>query len=262
MGDRRTLRHTGVRLEELTELTHLALISHRLPDTGEIVPMLHVVPSKTNEERLLLVGPELATVMATIITRLHTQNGGTIPLTRHYDGYERTTGPALPHLFQRRRGTWRWSVIGPTTVRKLLVRALETGAICATRPTSRCTTPPTTSEECSPPTPSPEACPCTSSPEAVFNDDLVRTYRAFLDKRRAQRPEAEYREPTDQEWRDFQQHFQERKLELGQCGRPYGTSCEHEHTASDAPACGSTPPPGHAWSTSPPTSDTASKKPG
>jgi hypothetical protein len=71
---------------------------------------------------------------------------------------------------------------------------------------------------------------------AVFNDDLVRTYRAFLDKRRAQRPEAEYREPTDQEWRDFQQHFQERKLELGQCGRPYGTSCKHEHSCIRCPS--------------------------
>jgi hypothetical protein len=31
----------------------------------------------------------------------------------------------------------------------------------------------------------------------VFQDDLIRTYRAFLDKRRAVRPEAEYREPTE-----------------------------------------------------------------
>lgn len=50
-----TLRHTGVRAEELTEITHLALVSYRLPDTGEIVPMLQIVPSKSNEERLLLV---------------------------------------------------------------------------------------------------------------------------------------------------------------------------------------------------------------
>jgi hypothetical protein len=35
-----TLRHTGVRAEELRELTHLGLISYQLPDTGEIVPML------------------------------------------------------------------------------------------------------------------------------------------------------------------------------------------------------------------------------
>ncbi len=30
-----TLRHTGVRVEELLELTHLALVSYRLPDSGE-----------------------------------------------------------------------------------------------------------------------------------------------------------------------------------------------------------------------------------
>jgi hypothetical protein len=49
---------------------------------------------------------------------------------------------------------------------------------------------------------------------AVFDEALVRTYRAFLDRRRATRPEAEYREPTQQEWTEFQQHFQTRKLEL------------------------------------------------
>ncbi len=47
------LRHSGVRLEELLEITHLALVSYTLPDTGEIVPLLHIVPSKSNEERLL-----------------------------------------------------------------------------------------------------------------------------------------------------------------------------------------------------------------
>ncbi len=120
-----TLRHTGVRVEELTELTHLALISYRLPDTGEIVPMLQIVPSKANQERLLLVGPELANGLAAIITRLRARNGGTIPLTARYDGHERSTGPALPHLFQRRRGSWRWSVIGSTTVRKLLIATLD-----------------------------------------------------------------------------------------------------------------------------------------
>jgi hypothetical protein len=42
----------------------------------------------------------------------------------------------------------------------------------------------------------------------------------LLDNRRSVRPEAEYREPTEQEWREFHQHFHERKLELGTCGRP------------------------------------------
>ena len=64
---------------------------------------------------------------------------------------------------------------------------------------------------------------------AVFQDDLIRSYRAFLDKRRATRPSGEYREPTDQEWQEFQKHFQVRKVALGTCGRPYGASCQHEH---------------------------------
>jgi hypothetical protein len=64
---------------------------------------------------------------------------------------------------------------------------------------------------------------------AVFQDDLIRSYRAFLDKRRAIRPAGEYREPTDQEWQEFQKHFQLRKVALGTCGRPYGASCQHEH---------------------------------
>jgi hypothetical protein len=64
---------------------------------------------------------------------------------------------------------------------------------------------------------------------AVFQDQLIRTYRSYLAGRRAERPQAEYREPTDDEWREFQQHFALRKLELGTCARPYQTPCRHEH---------------------------------
>jgi hypothetical protein len=70
---------------------------------------------------------------------------------------------------------------------------------------------------------------------AVFQDDLVRAYRAFLDERRATRPSAEYRDPTNQEWREFQQHFAQRQLELGTCARPYGTPCKHEHACVRCP---------------------------
>jgi hypothetical protein len=71
---------------------------------------------------------------------------------------------------------------------------------------------------------------------AVFDEELVRSYRAFVDRRRTQRPLAEYREPTEQEWRKFQQHFQARKLELGECGRPYGTPCQHEFACIRCPS--------------------------
>jgi hypothetical protein len=30
-------------------------VSYTLPDTGEIVPLLQIVPSKSHEERLLLI---------------------------------------------------------------------------------------------------------------------------------------------------------------------------------------------------------------
>jgi hypothetical protein len=62
---------------------------------------------------------------------------------------------------------------------------------------------------------------------AVFPDEMIRSYRTYLDNRRSIRPEAEYREPTQEEWAEFRQHFHERKLELGTCGRPYGTPCQH-----------------------------------
>ena len=47
------LRLTGCRVEELTELTHHSLVQYRLPTTGELIPLLQIVPSKTDEERLL-----------------------------------------------------------------------------------------------------------------------------------------------------------------------------------------------------------------
>ena len=49
------LRHTGIRIEELTELTHHSLIQYRLPSTGELIPLLQITPSKTDAERLLVI---------------------------------------------------------------------------------------------------------------------------------------------------------------------------------------------------------------
>lgn len=236
-----TLRHTGVRVEELVEITHLAVISYRLQDTGETVPMLQILPSKSNEERLLLIGPELASVLATIITRLRNANDGTVPLTARYDPHERIVGPELPHLFQR-RAAWRWEVITDTTIRKMLNRALAGTHLrdAAGKPLKY--TPHDfrrmfATEAVSTGLPVHIAARLlghaninvTQGYLAVFEDELVRAYQAFLTRRRAARPQAEHREATDEEWREFEQHFHTRKLELGTCGRPYGTPCRHEH---------------------------------
>ena len=55
------LRATGIRIEELIELSHHSLVQYRLPSTGELVPLLHIAPSKADVERLLVISPELAT---------------------------------------------------------------------------------------------------------------------------------------------------------------------------------------------------------
>lgn len=236
-----TLRLSGVRLEELLELTHLALVSYQLPDTGEIVPLLQIVPSKGNEERLLLVSPELASVLATIITRLRSQNGGTVPLVARYDPHERLTGPRLPHLLQRACGARR-EVISVKTVYRLINTALAAAGLrdAAGQPLiyqphdfRRCFT----TEAVTGGLPvhiaarllGHKSLATTETYMAVFPEDLVRAYRTFLDTRRTTRPAEEYREPTEEEWKQFQQHFQLRKVALGTCGRPYGSPCQHEH---------------------------------
>ena len=48
-----TLRHTGIRIEELLELTQLSLRHYTPASTNTLVPLLHIVPSKTDAERLI-----------------------------------------------------------------------------------------------------------------------------------------------------------------------------------------------------------------
>lgn len=64
---------------------------------------------------------------------------------------------------------------------------------------------------------------------AVYPEQVIRQIQAHVARRRAQRPAEEYREPTDAERADFEQHFRRRKLALGDCYRPYGSECPHEH---------------------------------
>jgi hypothetical protein len=74
-----------------------------------------------------------------------------------------------------------------------------------------------------------------SPPEAVYPKEVITGHRAFIARRQALRPSAEYRTPTDSEWEEFLGHFERRKLALGDCGRAYGTSCIHEHSCIRSP---------------------------
>ena len=120
------LRHTGIRIEELTELSHHSFIQYKLPATGELIPLLQIAPSKTDTERLL-VSPELADVLSEIICRIRGQDG-TVPLVTAYDYHERVWNPPMPLLFQRRYGGEHHAIGGPA-IRELISDALASTGI-------------------------------------------------------------------------------------------------------------------------------------
>ncbi|MBZ9645832.1 site-specific integrase, partial [Streptomyces sp. PSKA30] len=165
-----------------------------------------------------------------------------------YDSHERVFGPMLPHLFQRRTRGHRSEVISHGAVQDILDRALARAGLRDAAGEPLKFTPHDfrrmfATEAVTGGLPvhiaarllGHEELSTTQAYLAVFQDDLIRSYRSFLDQRRALRPEAEYREPSEEEWREFQQHFALRKVELGTCGRPYGTPCKHEHACVRCP---------------------------
>ena len=154
-----TLRHTGIRIEELTELSHHSLIQYTLPGTGEPVPLLQIAPSKTDTERLLVISPELADVLAAVITRIRARDGA-LGCVASYDSHERVWNPPMPLLFQRRFGI-EHRAIPADTIREW-IKGHSTEPTSPTPLGSRCGSPRTTSAACSSPTPSCTACPRTS----------------------------------------------------------------------------------------------------
>jgi hypothetical protein len=121
------LRMTGIRVEELTELSHHSLIQYKLPATGELIPLLHIAPSKTDAERLLVAGPELAEVLSAIICRIRDKDG-TVPLVVAYDMHELVWLPPMPLLFQRRYGAEN-RPIPAHAIRKILHAALAAAGL-------------------------------------------------------------------------------------------------------------------------------------
>ncbi len=116
------LRHTGIRIEELTELSHHSLIQYRLPATGELIPLLQITPSKTDAERLLVISPELADVLSAIMHRIR-RAGPAVPLVVSYDKNERVYNPPMPLLFQH-RGRLEDRPVSETALRSYLDHAL------------------------------------------------------------------------------------------------------------------------------------------
>jgi integrase-like protein len=240
------LRSTGMRIEELTELSHHSLIHYRLPATSELVPLLQIAPSKTDAERLLVISPELADVLSAIVSRVRRQDGA-VPLVVAYDYHERIWNPPMPLLFQRRFAGEHRSITGPA-IRELITAALAgTGLTDSSGRPLRFVPhdfrrilitdaimhgmPPHIAQLIA----GHRDINVTMGYKAVYPEEVITAHRAFLARRRALRPSGEYRTLTEEEWEEFLGHFERRKLSLGTCGRAYGTSCIHEHSCIRCP---------------------------
>ena len=232
------LRHTGVRVEELVELAHTSIRQYQRP-TGEVIALLVIAPSKTDRERVIPMSAELFHVIAMIVLRQ--TRCGPIPSIPRYDGHERVWTAPMPYLFQRQIGGVR-KVTSPGTILNNLRKQCQ--VIGETNPAFRGLhfTPhdfrrlfATDLVNNGLPIHIGAALlghvslQTTQGYVAVFEEDVIRHVQDFLARRRAMRPSEEYRPATTEEWQEFEENFDKRKVELGSCGRPYGTDCQHEH---------------------------------
>ncbi|HEY5785295.1 MAG TPA: tyrosine-type recombinase/integrase, partial [Microlunatus sp.] len=246
-----TLRHTGVRIEELCELSHHSLVQYTPPDGVELIPLLQIAPSKTDTERLLVVSPELADVLAAVIGRIR-EPGGPVAAVASYDSHERVWNPPMPLLFQRRFGGGNRS-IPAGTIRDWICQAIpDTTTVdgSLTDPAGRPLRftphdfrrsfitdavlhgmPPHIAQLVA----GHRDINTTMGYKAVYPEEAINGHRAFIARRRALRPAEEYRTPTDAEWQEFLGHFEHRKVSLGTCGRSYATPCIHEHSCLRCP---------------------------
>lgn len=241
------LRATGIRVEELLELTHHSLVQYRLPSTGALVPLLQIAPSKTDAERLLVVSPELAEVLSTIIRRVR-GTAATLPLVSAYDDYERQWLPPAPRLFQRPVNTENRAIAHSSLLQILTAAARDSGLVDPVEGHPLHYTahdfrrmfitdaimnglPPHIAQIIA----GHQDIRVTMGYKAVYPDEAIQAHLAFLARRRALRPSEEYRTPTEEEWQEFLGHFERRKVATGTCARAFSTPCLHEHACIRCP---------------------------
>lgn len=235
------LRATGVRIEELLELSHHSLVQYRLPTTGELIPLLQIAPSKTDKERLLVVSPELANVLAQIISRVRGTLAA-VPLIQAYDDYERVWLPPTARLFQRRINNENQAFAHSSILKMLTAAVARAGLVDPVDGQPLHYTPhdfrrmfitdailnglpPHIAQVIA----GHQDINVTLGYKAVYPDEAIQAHLAFLARRRSLRPSEEYRVPTDEEWSEFLGHFERRTVSIGTCARAFSTPCIHEH---------------------------------
>jgi hypothetical protein len=160
-----------------------------------------------------------------------------------YDPHEKLHGEPFPHLFARRVGA-RQEVISPQVVRRLL-NDVAASADLRVNGEPITFTPHDfrrlfTTEMVSTGLPLHIAATLlghlnldtTRGYTAVFPEEVIAAHQHFIERRRATRPFAELRPATGEEWDEFENHFLLRKVALGECHRPYGPPCVHEHACA------------------------------
>lgn len=210
-----------------------------LPLPTPIVPLLHIVPSKNDQERLIPMSPELVKILVEVQRRARGTSQA-IPLSTRYDPNDKTFSEALPHLFAR--------LVGPTqnVLSYHYVRSLLNGIAAHARLT----------DGGSPVSFTPHDfrrlfaaelvgsglplhivstllghlnLETTRGYTAVVPEHVIQAHHAIIERRRQTRPDHESRAATAGEWNEFEQHFLLRRVALGTGHRPYATPCVHEH---------------------------------
>jgi integrase len=245
------LRLTGVRCEELLELTHLSIRHHRTRD-GQLVVLLQIAPSKTDRERVIPVCPELAHALARIVERIRGDQP-TVPTIARWGIHEKVASVALPYLFQRTRGgnrvpLTRHGLVGainravahaglrdvdgdplvfrPHDFRRLFATDAVNGGLpvhIAAKLLGHLDL------------------NTTQGYVAVYPEQVIRHVQAHVTRQRALRPSEEYREPSQAEWAEFEQHFRRRKMALGTATGPTAPTAPTSTPACAARCCAWTP---------------------
>ncbi|MDP8927233.1 MAG: site-specific integrase, partial [Actinomycetota bacterium] len=170
----------------------------------------------------------------------------TVPLSIRYDRLEKTHGESIPHLFARPLGA-RHEVLSHHYIRTLLNAAAKAAGLSYNGESIRFTPHDFrrlfTTDVVGAGLPLHIAAALlghidldtTRGYTAVFQDDLIARHQQFIARRRTLRDSSEYRDITAEEWAEFEKHFQLRRVALGDCFRPYGTACVHEHACIRCP---------------------------
>lgn len=251
------LRHSGIRVEELTELTHLSIRQYQRPN-GEVIALLVVTPSKSDRERVIPMSAELFHAIAQIVRR-QTRDGKPIPLVSRYDPHEKTWSEPMPFLLQRQIGTIR-GVMATGTVLKMLRRTCEKIAETNEAFIGLTFTPHDfrrlfATEVVNGGLPIHIGAALlghlnlqtTQGYVAVFAEDVVQHYQEFLNHRRALRPEGEYVDVTPEEWGSSRSNSTSARSSLATVLALTDHPASMSTHASDARCCRSTRKCSRGW---------------